>query len=169
MAVSSIEVRCSGKTQAVAFSDGETLLAALRNAGFSLPAACGGRGKCGKCRVRINGVQRLACRAAPVEGDVVELPETAGGAILTATVPVAPPAPVGAQEGIAAAVDLGTTTVAVRIYDLKTAAELTTRSAWNAQAPYGGDVLSRIRYTMDSSNGLHELSAIIRRQTASRA
>ena len=75
MAVSSIEVRCSGKTQAVAFSDGETLLAALRNAGFSLPAACGGRGKCGKCRVRINGVQRLACRAAPVEGDVVELPE----------------------------------------------------------------------------------------------
>ena len=132
MAVSSIEVRCGGKTQAVAFSDGETLLAALRNAGFSLPATCGGRGKCGKCRVRINGVQRLACRAAPVEGDVVELPETAGGAILTATVPVAPPAPIGAQEGIAAAVDLGTTTVAVRLYDLKTAAELTTRSAWNA-------------------------------------
>ena len=56
MSVSSIEVRCGGKTQAVAFSDGETLLAALRNAGFSLPAACGGRGKCGKCRVRINGV-----------------------------------------------------------------------------------------------------------------
>ena len=165
MSVSSIEVRCGGKRRAVVFSDGETLLAALRNAGFSLSAACGGKGKCGKCRVRINGVQRLACRVAPAEGDVVELPETAGGAILTATVPVAAPTPVGAQEGIAAAVDLGTTTVAVRLYDLKTAAELTTRSAWNAQAPYGGDVLSRIRYTMDSSNGLHELSAIIRRQT----
>ena len=102
MSVSSIEVRCGGKRRAVAFSDGETLLAALRNAGFSLSAACGGKGKCGKCRVRINGVQRLACRVAPAEGDVVELPETAGGAILTATVPVAAPTPVGAQEGIAA-------------------------------------------------------------------
>ena len=132
MSVSSIEVRCGGKRRAVVFSDGETLLAALRNAGFSLSAACGGKGKCGKCRVRINGVQRLACRVAPAEGDVVELPETAGGAILTATVPVAALAPVGAQEGIAAAVDLGTTTVAVRLYDLKTAAELTKEQAESA-------------------------------------
>ena len=161
--MSSIEVRCGGKIQAVAFSGGDTLLAPLRRAGFSLPAACGGRGKCGKCRVSVNGVQRLACKTAPAEGDVVELPETAGGAILTAT--VAAPAPAGGQEGIAAAVDLGTTTVAVRLYDLQTAAELATGSAWNAQAPYGGDVISRIRYTMDEPEGLFELAKVIRRQT----
>ncbi len=161
--MSSIEVRCGGKVHGVRFSDGETLLAVLRKAGFSVPAACGGRGKCGKCRVRLNGVQRLACRLIPADGDVVELPEAAGGAILTATVRIT--APASAQSGIAAAVDLGTTTVAVRIYDLKTASELKTLSAWNAQAAYGGDVISRIRHTMDEAGGLHELSALVRRQT----
>lgn len=161
--MSSIEVRASGKVHTVSVNDNETLLAALRKAGFSVPAACGGRGKCGKCRVKLNGVQRLACRVIPTDGDAVELPEAAGGAILTETVDIA--APKAAQSGIAAAVDLGTTTVAVRIYDLKNAAELRTLSAWNAQAAYGGDVISRIRYTMDEPDGLHELSVLIRRQT----
>lgn len=161
--MSSIEVRCGGKVHTVQVNDNETLLAALRKAGFSVPAACGGRGKCGKCRVKLNGVQRLACRVIPTDGDAVELPEAAGGAILTETVDIA--APKAAQSGIAAAVDLGTTTVAVRIYDLKNAAELRTLSAWNAQAAYGGDVISRIRYTMDEPDGLHELSVLIRRQT----
>ena len=161
--MSSIEVRASGKVHTVQVNDNETLLAALRKAGFSVPAACGGRGKCGKCRVKLNGVQRLACRVIPTDGDTVELPEAAGGAILTETVDIA--APKAAQSGIAAAVDLGTTTVAVRIYDLENAVELRTLSAWNAQAAYGGDVISRIRYTMDEPDGLHELSVLIRRQT----
>lgn len=161
--MSSIEVSCGGKVHTVQVNDNETLLAALRKAGFSVPAACGGRGKCGKCRVKINGVQRLACKVIPTDGDAVELPEAAAGAILTDTVSIA--APNAAQSGIAAAVDLGTTTVAVRIYDLENAAELGTLSAWNAQAAYGGDVISRIRYTMDEPDGLHELSALVRRQT----
>lgn len=161
--MSSIEVSCGGKVHTVQVNDNETLLAALRKAGFSVPAACGGRGKCGKCRVKINGVQRLACKVIPTDGDTVELPEAAAGAILTDTVSIA--APKAAQSGIAAAVDLGTTTVAVRIYDLENAAELRTLSAWNAQAAYGGDVISRIRYTMDEPDGLHELSALVRRQT----
>lgn len=113
--------------------------------------------------MKINGVQRLACKVIPTDGDTVELPEAAAGAILTDTVSIA--APKAAQSGIAAAVDLGTTTVAVRIYDLENAAELRTLSAWNAQAAYGGDVISRIRYTMDEPDGLHELSALVRRQT----
>ena len=62
------------------------------------------------------------------------------------------------------AVDLGTTTVAVRLYDLETGIELATDSAWNAQAAYGGDVISRIRHTMDVPDGLGELSRIIRSQ-----
>lgn len=161
--MSSIEVSCGGKVHTVQVNDNETLLAALRKAGFSVPAACGGRGKCGKCRVKINGVQRLACKVIPTDGDTVELPEAAAGAILTDTVSIA--APKVAQSGIAAAVDLGTTTVAVRIYDLENTAELRTLSAWNAQAAYGGDVISRIRYTMDEPDGLHELSALVRRQT----
>ena len=41
--MSSIEVRCGGKVHTVQVNDNETLLAALRKAGFSVPAACGGR------------------------------------------------------------------------------------------------------------------------------
>lgn len=40
-----------------------TLLELLRDQGWPLPAPCGGRGTCGKCRVEIAGIgSRLACR-----------------------------------------------------------------------------------------------------------
>ena len=90
------------------------------------------------------------------------LPESSGGRILTETPEISP-----VKSGLSrcsAAVDLGTTTVAVRLYDLETGIELATDSAWNAQTAYGGDVISRIRHTMDVPDGLGELSRIIRSQ-----
>ena len=90
------------------------------------------------------------------------LPESSGGRILTETAEISPVK--SGLSGCAAAVDLGTTTVAVRLYDLETGIELATDSAWNAQAAYGGDVISRIRHTMDVPDGLGELSRIIRSQ-----
>lgn len=162
MSVSSIRVLLGGKTFELEAEGGESLLAVLRSAGFTLPAACGGRGKCGKCRVRINGVSRLACKAIPCDGDEIILPENAGGIILTQTPTIAHVS--GYESGCAAAVDLGTTTVAVRIYDLKSGRELKTASAWNAQASYGADVISRIQYTMDNFSGLDRLTEIIRGQ-----
>lgn len=162
--MSSVQVQCGGKTCTAAVRDGETLLPALRRAGFSLPAACGGRGRCGKCRVTVNGASRLACRVVPSDGDVVTLPETAGGAILTDTVSIAVSG--GEEQGCAAAVDLGTTTVAVRLCDLASARERKTVSAWNVQASYGADVISRIQYTLDEPDGLTELSGRIRSQVS---
>lgn len=162
MSVSSVRVLLGGKSFELEAKDGETLLSALRRNGFTLPAACGGRGKCGKCRVKINGVSRLACRAAISDGDEVALPESSGGRILTETPEILHAK--GGLSGCAAAVDLGTTTVAVRLYDLETGREAATASAWNAQAAYGGDVISRIRHTMDAPAGLSELSRIIRLQ-----
>lgn len=90
------------------------------------------------------------------------LPESSGGRILTETPEISPVK--SGLSGCSAAVDLGTTTVAVRLYDLETGIELATDSAWNAQAAYGGDVISRIRHTMDVPDGLGELSRIIRSQ-----
>ena len=60
--VSSIQVQQGVKITPVPFEAGETLLSALRRAGYSIPAACGGKGRCGKCRVKVNGVPRLACK-----------------------------------------------------------------------------------------------------------
>ena len=68
------------------------------------------------------------------------------------------------RTGCGAAVDLGTTTVVVRLYDLASGAELATGSGWNAQAPYGADVISRIQYTLEQPDGLQELSQRIREQ-----
>lgn len=161
--MSSIRVTSGGKTTEIPVLDSETLLAALRRAGYSIPAACGGRGRCGKCRVPVNGVPRLACKLIPQDGDEVALPEQAGGVILTDA---------GAQKldlqtgqvGLAAAVDLGTTTVVARLYDRANGALLHTASVWNAQAPYGADVISRIQYTLERETGLAELSERIREQ-----
>ena len=160
--MSSIHIEQNGVTRTLSVPADETLLSALRRAGYSIPAACGGKGRCGKCRVPVNGVPRLACRVYPADGDIVTLPESAGGAILTRTLPL--PACQPRRTGCAAAVDLGTTTVVARLYDLASGAELATESGWNAQAPYGADVISRIQYTLEQPDGLQELSQRSREQ-----
>ena len=160
--MSSIRVIRGGDVFRIPCNDTDTLLALLRRAGCTLPAACGGRGRCGKCRVSVNGVPRLACRIVPEDGDEVVLPPAAGGRILTETLDP-PVAPTG-ESGCAAAIDLGTTTAAVRLYDLTTGRTLDTRAAWNAQASYGADVISRIQYTLERESGLDELCQCIRTQ-----
>ena len=160
--MSSIHIEQNGVTRTLSVPADETLLSALRRAGYSIPAACGGKGRCGKCRVPVNGVPRLACRVYPADGDTVTLPESAGGAILTRTLP--PSACQPGRTGCAAAVDLGTTTVVARLYDLASGAELATESGWNAQASYGADVISRIQYTLEQPGGLQELSQRSREQ-----
>ena len=161
--MSSIRVVLNGKICLLPVETGENLLSALRRAGYSLPASCGGRGRCGKCRVPVNGVPRLACKVIAQDGDTVELPEQAGGVILTdasaQNLRLQP-----GRTGCGAAVDLGTTTVVIRLYDLEVGTLLSTVSAWNAQASYGADVISRIQYTLERADGAEELSRRIRAQ-----
>ena len=150
--MSSIRVIRGGDVFRIPCNETDTLLALLRRAGCTLPAACGGHGRCGKCRVSVNGVPRLACRVVPEDGDEVILPPAAGGRILTETLD--PPAAPTGESGCAAAVDLGTTTVAVRLYDLTTGRVSAACAGWNAQAAYGADVISRIQYTREQPDGL---------------
>ncbi len=160
--MSRVRVRQGEKIYEIAVQPGESLLSALRRAGFSLPAACGGRGRCGKCRVQVNGAPRLACKVFPQGGEQVALPETVSGVILGDTLPPPPCQP--GRTGLSAAVDLGTTTVVAKLYDRADGRELAAQRAWNAQAPYGADVISRIQHTMDTPEGLKELSGRIREQ-----
>lgn len=41
---------------------GTTVLEAEREAGLRPDAPCGGQGKCGKCKVLVNGTETLACQ-----------------------------------------------------------------------------------------------------------
>ncbi len=60
-----------------------------------------------------------------------------------------------------AAFDLGTTTIVGTLLDLSTGEAKGVASALNAQAVHGGDVLSRISYTMGRSEGLEELQHLV--------
>ena len=151
---------------------GETLLEALRRGGVALSAPCGGGGKCGKCRVEIERSGKresvLACQYR-AEGDcTVHVPALSGGSICTqggeSCLTFTP-----GRTGLGAAVDIGTTTVAVRLYDLADGSLLGTDSAWNAQAAFGADVISRCQYVMEQEDGLALLRERIRDQVFSLA
>lgn len=150
-----------------AADEGENLLELLRCSGVEISAPCGGNGKCGKCQVelrRADGtVQKvLACRSV-VEGDcTVALERLTGGLICTDGKAEAAVSP--GRTGCGAAVDIGSTTVVVRLLDLSDGHEIGTKSAWNSQASYGADVISRIQYTTENEDGLERLQHAIRGQ-----
>lgn len=91
----------------------------LRAAGCAPEAPCGGKGVCGKCRVRVNGAERLACQTVVDGPATVSLPELAKRErILTGGCEQAdaePAEPVGA--GLLLAFDIGTTTIAGYLMD----------------------------------------------------
>ena len=59
------------------------------------------------------------------------------------------------------AVDIGTTTLACYLFDLNTGKKLCVDSLLNPQKIYGADVISRIKHTMDSAEGLEQLHSQI--------
>ncbi len=63
-----------------------------------------------------------------------------------------------------AAVDVGTSTIAVELIDLVSGRRLGRAAAVNAQAPYGADVVSRITYAGESAGNLERLADVLRRQ-----
>ena len=145
----------------------ETLLDVLRRAGLAVNAPCGGSGKCGKCRVQVvsgtgDAEWVLACRTCAERDMEILLPATEqGGAICGEG---SEETLFGGGTGYGAAVDIGTTTVVLQLYDLQTGTALGNRRDWNAQRPYGADVVTRMQYTMENENGLSRLTGLIREQ-----
>lgn len=65
------------------------------------------------------------------------------------------------KNEIGAAIDLGSTSIAVSLIQLNTGEEINTCSFPNPQISYGGDVITRIRYCMEDLTHLKELSDIL--------
>lgn len=63
-----------------------------------------------------------------------------------------------------AAVDIGTTTIVVKLLDLNSGQVVGIASDLNAQRPYGADVISRVNYIVEHSGGLELLHRLITRQ-----
>lgn len=135
-------------------TEGSSLQEVLSRAGFSDSAYCGGQGKCGKCKVKVNGIEVLACLTRVFDNLEVELPLQGRARILDGTLS-APES----GKGKYAAFDLGTTTVVGYLLD-EDGSVLASYGQWNPQGSYGADVVSRIRAAAES--GSHDLSVLIR-------
>lgn len=131
---------------------GEKLLEVLRG---RVSAPCGGQGKCGKCRVAVDGEEKLAC-AVTVDRDMtVTLPETFDQKILTQSPEISAPG----TEGHVLAMDIGTTTLVCSLLD-GGGRELAVAACPNPQAAYGADVVTRIREALGGKT--EELARLVR-------
>lgn len=134
----------SNKT--VLAEEGTTLLQAQIAAGLHPDAPCGGRGTCGKCKVRVNGEVVLACQTPVQQGMTVWTEEEGTAVILTEGITA-----IGQPDGrdrYAVAFDVGTTTVVAYLLDGVSGKMLAQSSCMNPQSQYGADVISRIQYAM---------------------
>ena len=143
---------------------GEKLYSVLTRNNIALTAPCGGRGKCGKCRVKASGNIKtdengtcLACKAI-VEGDCEITLMNASSVVLTGG--ARKEFEVDGLDGVGMAVDIGTTTMAAYLMDLKTGKELARASMLNPQRLHGADVISRLEF----ANANKENPALLSKQ-----
>lgn len=156
---------------------GSPLQDALFAQGVEFP--CGGHGRCKGCRVRVLAGRlpvtadeatlldpaslaagwRLACRARAETDLTLELAQWEAS-ILTdeRAFSFAP------RDGHGVAVDIGTTTLAAQLLDLRGGEVRAVRTALNAQARHGADIMSRIEFAA-RGGGSGELTRVIRAQT----
>ncbi len=142
---------------------------------------CGGRGRCKGCRVRVLRGElpvtpederllsaaeraagwRLSCRARADADLTLELAQWEAAILSDDTrVEFAP------RDGLGVAVDLGTTTLVAQLLDLRTGNVLAVRTALNAQAQQGADIMSRIEFAL-TGDGQARLQGLIRDQIGS--
>ncbi|MDO8964118.1 MAG: ASKHA domain-containing protein [Coriobacteriia bacterium] len=169
-------VRFESSRREVEVPSGTTIHEAATTAGVTIATPCGGLGRCGSCRVHATGGlrspgpaerealgaavltgARLACKAR-VEGpgDVLVRVEAAGAMrVLTSgvgrTYVVEAPSERGLTcapgiRPLGVAIDIGTTTIAVRLLDLVSGEVLGETGAANPQSAWGHDVLTRVSH-----------------------
>lgn len=171
----------------IAVAKGSDLFGTLQKQNIHISAFCGGKEKCGKCKVRlISGVLpvtdeerrlltkeevaagiRLACCHKKCESDVlVQVEDVSDAVILGAEqeqyVTSRP------EDGLGIAVDIGTTTLAMAVIDLRDGHCVSETKVMNPQRIYGADVINRIeacqKYGVDKLQGMvmQEVGKVIR-------
>jgi uncharacterized 2Fe-2S/4Fe-4S cluster protein (DUF4445 family) len=129
----------------------KTVLDILTARGITVPAVCGGKARCGLCRVRLSGKTplpgpaeiRLIPRALINKGYrlACRQPWTAG---LKITIPPVPKTRCKNLSRLGLALDLGTTVIKGAVCDLTTGEIIDRRAIFNPQNNLGGDVLTRV-------------------------
>jgi len=144
---------------------------------FGIEFPCGGKGTCGKCKVKIlqgtllpgpdhlkrleelglSGEWRLACMSRVEEDLVLEVGQF--GVLIQADETIFD---FKASEGHGVAVDLGTTSLVAQLLDLSSAKVLAVETALNPQRKFGSDLISRLEHALVHGSG--ELTALVREE-----
>jgi len=168
--------------QSVHVAPGTTLWQAARKLGLLLDTPCNGAGTCAKCRVRIlaghteaaHSVHRLtadelargwrlACVTPVTEPLTVEMPDPATARLLSILIdgdPVEILCDHHPDGCLGVAFDLGTTTVAGALVELRTGKTLAVSADMNRQLQVGDDVISRIAAVRDNPQALPRLQSL---------
>jgi uncharacterized 2Fe-2S/4Fe-4S cluster protein (DUF4445 family) len=154
-------------------NDQTPLIDVLHEFGVEFP--CGGKGTCGKCRIRLldgeigmsevhsQKIQqlrlpedwRLACYSLCTSNITLEVEQFNHLILADETEFRFSP-----QVGYGIAVDLGTTTIVTQLIDLSTAHVMAVETMLNPQVRFGADLISRIQACLDGNAA--ELTRIIR-------
>ncbi|MHA2045107.1 MAG: ASKHA domain-containing protein [Candidatus Thorarchaeota archaeon] len=160
-----------------------TFLDAIRAIGLHVSSQCGGKGTCGKCRVKLHRVIdpspadtehlstteiddgfRLACQHK-VDQDfrvLLSAPQR-NIKILSEGVSGQKDWKVdnGKDDQLGVAIDLGTTTIVAYLLDRSSGVQLGQEAELNPQVIFGEDVMSRITHVANTIQGEEELSGIV--------
>ncbi len=165
-----IKVIREGKELVFQGENGVSLLEQLREHQIYISAACGGKGKCGKCKVQMTvGATeateadcmffeeeelkqgwRLACTAFPTEDcGVVVYSDDESQFEVIAEHEEDEKADIAGEEGYDIGIDIGTTTIAIELVGRTSGQVLHTVTTINRQRAFGADVISRIQASND--------------------
>ena len=155
-------VRDSGTIDEIEVSAGLNVLEALQQKGVVVDAPCGGRGKCKKCRMLMADEQgvsyRLACQTPVSDGLEVTVEHSREMSVSMGSQLERWPAK-GEQDRYGFSIDVGTTTVVIRLHDLHTGTILGALGCSNPQLAFGADVISRI--SASDEEGLASMAALL--------
>lgn len=175
-----ISVKEKAETYSVECREGQTIMEALLEHGKYISAFCGGRGACGKCRVRVTQGNlpitesdekvftetelaegwRLSCKAVPKEACTILLNVNDETKFETAAAEAQQEAEDRSGYGIAC--DIGTTTIAMSLTGKTEGKNRAVYTSVNHQRMYGADVITRIQASNEGKGA--ELQNIIRKE-----
>lgn len=165
----------------------ENLLQAAEKAGILLDGSCGGKGVCGKCKIKIlsgTGTEpteeeirylseqerregyRLACQTYAKDDLIVECSGINEGSKRKQSLIQLPEdfqleTSMEEMDCYGMAFDLGTTTVVGMLWNLQNGSLIDVAARTNPQSLYGADVISRIQYCNEKEENLAKMQRIL--------
>lgn len=184
-------IQIDGSDKIIQGREGENLLDILRDEQVDVPAICGGRGTCGKCKVQVlsgevtpitleelkrltplevEGGVRFACRLNLQSDMRIRLQIKTEDADRKSKLMKLPEwcletietyVTKHTESGYGVAFDIGTTTMVGLLWNIRTSELIHVIAKANPQREVGADVISRIQYSMKSEDSKNHIYQLI--------